>query len=272
MAVKRFNTDNPADVNTLKKLKPKGAQYVEALPRRTRYGSAEARRLGLTPIEDEPDVLIPQSDYKEALQYARDQQTMPIYHQLHTWMPAGKRWNQNGLGYCWTWGGTAALKDCRALEDKGTVQLAPVTMGWLVNWRNVGNYLESYIQGAREKGVAPASCVPDDAWHTPNPRRFDSCWENERAKYRLDKVWDTSRNDMLRHCLSILCYGRPLYIAYNWWGHALDMVGMYWDESESYNIVCQIRNSHNEDDVIELTGSRMIPDEAYGFASTVLTT
>jgi hypothetical protein len=78
---------------------------------------------------------------------------------------------------------------------------------------------------------------------------------------------------MIQHAISILWTGRPLYIAYNWWGHALECCGVRWDESVKYNIVWQIRNSHNEEDIIELTGDRGIPDESYCIrASTTLVT
>jgi hypothetical protein len=45
---------------------------------------------------------------------------------------------------------------------------------------------------------------------------------------------------------------------------------MRWDESLLNNVAFVLRNSHNESDVIELTGSRAVPDEAYGFISTEL--
>jgi hypothetical protein len=48
------------------------------------------------------------------------------------------------------------------------------------------------------------------------------------------------------------------------------VVAIKWDESALNNIVWVLRNSHNENDVIELTGSRGVPDEAYGFIDTIL--
>ena len=73
---------------------------------------------------------------------------------------------------------------------------------------------------------------------------------------------------MIQHSVSILATGTPLYVAYNWWGHALECVGVEWDESVAYNIVWVLRNSHNEADFIRLTGSRGVPSEAYGIRAT----
>ena len=265
MTARVYDTDNASDYQDLLRLKPSGVDVAEALPRREEYASMEALDKGLVPIESYPDVLIPESEWEDRLAEAHAAKTLPIDHMYHTWCPQGERWNQNGLGYCWTWGGTAALMCCRAVEDHDTVELAPVSMGFLVNWQNRGNYLESYIQGARQYGVAPASHVPDSAWHSPNPRKFLDGWDTERLKYRLDKVWDCRRSDMTRHCVSGLVRGRAGYIAYNWWGHALCLVSLRYEGRE---LLWDIRNSHNETDVITLKGSRAIPDECYFFISS----
>jgi len=76
---------------------------------------------------------------------------------------------------------------------------------------------------------------------------------------------DSRRRDereQVRHCVSLLLAGNPLYIAYNWWSHALMMAGVEWDESAKYNLRWIAINSHG-DGRIELTGSRGVPDEAY---------
>jgi hypothetical protein len=186
-----------------------------------------------------------------------------------SWRPKGTKYNQNGIGYCWTWSGTGCVMTCRALEDKDKVILAPVSMGYLVGWSNRGNYLESFINGAREQGICPGELN--------DHRNQASVWqplEAERKKYRLGTVWDTNPRagdaTMIQHCLSILSYGRPLYCAWNWWGHAVACVGIRWDETLLNNVAFILRNSHNESDVIELTGSKAVPDEAYGFIDTVL--
>lgn len=266
---RRFNADR--DYALLRQLRPDPG-IVEVRPRVTRYGSPDAEAIGLEPIEAVPDVLVPEGEYAAVVSHAHEQQAFPIYHMYDSWAPPGYKFNQNGLGYCWTWSGTGAVMTLRALEDKDFVPLAPVSMGYLVGWRNNGNYLESFIQGAREDGICPA--VNGEINSHKNSRSYWDQHDADRHLYRLDKVWDTNARAgddvMIQHCLSILSYGRPLYCAWNWWGHAVLVVGMRWDETEYKNIVWLLRNSHNEDDVIELTGSRGVPDEAYGFVSTVL--
>lgn len=257
-----FDTDNPADVAQLLAQKRDG--LPEVYPRRFEYGSPEAYADGLIPVEEVPDILIAPSDYGDALKLAHELKNMPMYY-TYLWRPQGTRYNQNGLGYCWTWSGTGCLMTCRACEDKTLQLLAPVSMGYLVGWGNRGNYLSSYVKGAREQGVCPAK-----SWEEVNSTARDKqYWDSvgQRDKYRLDKVWDTRKSAMTQHCVSILCYGRSLYIAYNWWSHALELVGIRMNGSVMEFI---ISNSHNEPDFIVLTGSKAIPDEAIGFISTVL--
>lgn len=267
MSVLRINTDSVADMAILRAHPMFSVQ--EVYPRRTRYGDTDAEALGLTPVEAVPDVLVPKDSFKEVIQRCEAEKSFPLHHMYASWCPKGTKYNQNGLSYCWTFSGTACLMTVRAAEAKPFISLAPVSMGYLVGWKNQGNYLESYIQGAREKGVCPGDFASLD-----NRSGTWSSLDGERSKYRIRTVWDTNPRagdaTMVQHCLSILAYGRPLFGAWNWWSHAVMVVGMRWDESLLNNVAFILRNSHNEDDVIELTGSRAVPDEAYGFIDTVL--
>ena len=217
-----------------------------------------------------PDMLVAESEYKDAIDHAHELQVFPSYAQKASWAPNGFRYNQNGLGYCWTWGGTACLMDLQRIHCLDVISLAPVSMGFLVNWRNAGNYLESYIRGAREQGV----CAAIDG-KINDHRNSRAVWEGKPRPVKLDRVWDidtrSGKNKSVQILLSCLVYGCPVYIAYNWWGHALCMSALVWDSSKPYNVIFVIRNSHNENDFILLEGSKGIPDEMYAFVSLQLT-
>jgi len=167
------------------------------------------------------------------------------------------------------------MMDLRAMEGKNAIDLAPVTLGWLVNWKSKGYYLDATINGLRSRGVAPASYVGGDINSVNrNHVNYQDGWEEEALKYRLDEVWDIDTRSGDKHSIAqaatVLCAGRPIYLAYSWWSHALMCTGMRWDESKKNNVVFQIRNSHNEDNIIELDGDRGVPDEMYAFVSSVL--
>ena len=158
----------------------------------------------------------------------------------------------------------------RVVAGQLPVLLNPVSLGWLVNWREEGYFLDRTIQGAKERGIASAAVAPMSF----NPRdhaQWPAGWEQDALNYRALEWWDTDRAagvvKMIAQCLAILATGTPLYIAYNWWSHALECVGMRWNASKTNGIVWTIKNSHNEEDVIELADSKGVPDEAYGVRS-----
>ena len=263
-----FDTDNLADCEALKR-KSATYGYNEVFPRpRHKYGYCSLelwQEFGIPGFEmideDKRPTLLEPSEYKDAIVYATEQQVMPSFY-CYKWRPKGFRWNQDGLGYCWTWSGTGCTMTTRAIEGKPLQYLAPVSMGFLVGWANRGNYLSSFVKGAREQGIYP--CTKDEV---NSLTRSASRWpmDDKRKLYLLDEVWDLNDGSMTQQCVTCLCAGRSIYIAYNWWGHALELVGLRYNGSTMEWI---ISNSHNEDDFIILTGSRAIPSEAIAFVST----
>jgi len=269
---KIYNTDDPADRMALRN-KSMLPTFAQVIPR-----DYMVRPVGAIPgvpavaAGDEfgaPDMLVSPGDYKSAIEYAHEKQVFPSYAQNASWAPKGFKYNQNGLPYCWSWGGTACLMDLQRIHCLPMVLLAPVSMGYLVGWRNAGNYLESYIKGAREQGVCAAI-----NGQINDHRNSASVWQNQPRPVKLDRVWDidtrSGKEKALQIMLSCLCYGCPVYIAFSWWGHALCMSALVWDTTKPYSVIEVIRNSHNEDDFILLEGSKGIPDEMYAFVSLKL--
>ena len=237
--------------------------------RLTRYGTPASERFGLSPLGDFPTKLISPSDYQSAIDEAHRTQRMPMYHEKATWRKVSPRWNQNGFPWCWAWGATGTCLSVRGMAKYPTVILAPNSIAWKVGWRKVGYFLDGTIDAIRQRGIASAEFVPN--FLTDNPNSFKEGWEDDALKYRLiGEVYDCdnrSANIMEQHCISLLCAGIPIYAALDWWGHALQCCGIY--------LVNGLRrwvwsNSHNEDDLIIIEGSRGRPSEGYGFTSMSL--
>lgn len=243
------------------------------LRRQKAYGAIP----GTVAASEYPDQLVSKEDYKERIKFAHDNRMFAYYHQSASWQPVdspdGQEWNQNGLNYCWAWSAAAALSDAQAREGKIVKKKAPTTLGFLVNWKNEGNYLESGIQGLIERGVAEIEYVSN--MHSRDYKRFLEGWEENALLNRLESgaVWDCDNSNgkgtMIQHCVTGLVLGFPLYIAYNWWGHAVECVAVEWDETQANNLTWWIRNSHNEKNIIKLTGDRAVPSEAYVFRASV---
>jgi hypothetical protein len=232
------------------------------------YGSAEARAIGLEPLGEMADKLVPEDQWKERIEEANAKKAFPIHHFERAHVGAK---NQGGTNYCWAYGIASCVEAARLLQGQPFRRLAPATLGWLVGWKNRGNYLTSAIEGAKERGVASSVFARDG---TTDQRSFKEGWERDALQNRPLEWFDTigvdgrrrNEHEQVKHCVSLLLQpggGSPLYIAYNWWRHALMMAGLIWDETQKYNLRWQAWNSH-DDGPIELTGSRGVPDEAYG--------
>jgi len=256
--IAQYDCDNPGQRALLLSKVPE----PQTLPRRTVYGAAP----GLIPVGDFADKLVDPKDYKEVIAHCHAQKIFPVSHQRASWAPPGVVWDQNGLNFCWAWGGTAAFMDLLSREGKPVPLLSPVSMGWLVNWRNAGNYLESMIGGLKERGVCEASFTPD--MHAIRPSIFKPGWEDNAMTHRLGEVFDTDSNRMIQHAITLLSLGLSGYNAFNWWGHSTETVGVNWDESQVNNLVWDVRNSHKENDIIKMTGNKAVPDEFYGFSAS----
>lgn len=257
----RYNDENLRDLVGPPKTEDGSPQWF---PRRSQYASPEAAACGLVPMEQYPDQIIPWEKVPEVIERCHQEKIFPLYWlQKYLWNP--EDWYQNGLGYCWAYGLTASVVLARAVEGQPTVRLAPTSLGWLVKWRNQGFYCDEAIQGAKERGIAPVDFAPE---HLLNPNKFKPGWEAEAAKYRPLEWWDIrtgrSERETIQQLITTLATGRPAYVAYNWWGHALCLVGAKWENGQW---ISQLWNSHN-DGVIEIAGSRGIPDEAYSVRAT----
>jgi len=278
-----YNTDNEMDLARLyerSQVPPTMRQVIERDFEKKPVGAIEGIPAA-GPIMETLDVLIAESDFKVAIEEAHSLKLFPVYHSYKSWAPndGSFTWDQDGLGYCWTWSGTGMFLALRAALGLKTVFCSPVSMGYLVSWKNRGNYLESWLKGAMEDGMVPIKGGefemddwPDVSINSTN--RSSSFWgkhDAARKDFRLDRVWDIdTRSGELRNIqetLTSLYLTCPIYGAHNYWSHALGHEAMFWDERAPHNITIGHRNSHNNKDLIILEGTKATFDEAYPFIS-----
>jgi len=278
-----YNTDNEMDLAKLyerSKVPPTMRQMIprdfEAKP----VGSIEGIPAA-GPIMESLDVIIAEDDLKDAIEESHRIKSQPVYYSYKTWAPndGSFTWDQNGLGYCWTWGGTAGLLCLRAVLGLKTVRLAPVSMGYLVGWANRGNYLESWLKGAMDDGLVPVQGgeVSLDDWadvSMNSTNRSSSFWgkyDALRKQFRLDRVWEinTQSGEMqnIRETATSLYLSSPTYGAHNYWSHALGHEAIFNDSRAPYGVTIGHRNSHNNKDLLILEGTKATFDEAYPLIS-----
>lgn len=259
-----MNTYNTDSIATRKSLLLPTNKLTGIIQRVKPYGSI----VGAPAASDFADQLVQPADYKEEIVFAHENKVFPYYHQKNGWGGNSYKWNQNGLNYCWAFGASAAMMDRETREGSFKALLAPTSLGFLVNWRNAGNYLASVITGVLERGICEASFRKSE--FALGESNFKEGWKENALQHRMKQggIWDvdySNAKSTIQHCITGLTRGFSVYVAYNWWGHALEIVAVQWDETLPNNLQWWLRNSHNEDDTIILTGSKAIPDEAYIF-------
>lgn len=257
-----FNADTQSELLLAKR----SVSFAQYLPRQSVYGESSAYMMGLDPVEAGLDKILTEADLEGAIKRAHETKSFPMYWDQRTWGKDKFKYYQNGIGYCWTFGGTAGLMTLAPLLRRTEIKLAPVSMGFCVNWANRGWHLDGWANAAKTRGVAVA---PDGNVNSLNrDARFWEKYEATRVFGRLRTAWDTNNGASIKtmalQCASILCYGRPLYIAYDWWSHALCAMGLLWTPGTFMNLTWVIRNSHGEDHLITLEGQRGVPSEAIG--------
>ncbi len=166
--------------------------------------------------------------------------------------------NQNGLSYCWSFSLTQSLKACRDREGQPHVDLCAESLGHDVGWRNAGNYCGSAIKAAAEYGFCERSYSNNR--YSLNHNAWKAGWEENAKSYRITEWWELGHGDMLQEAVTALLLGFPVYVGYNWAGHAVCLQEVLVANGK---LSFWTPNTWGPGQDWLLTGSKMIPDEAY---------
>jgi hypothetical protein len=237
--------------------------YIGVIPRATRYGTARALGHFLLPgTELVPEV--PQQDWKELIEFCRENQIFPEFHRQAA-AELEEKPDQNGLNLCWAWSAEGALEESFLLQGRTIKRLAPVSLNWLTGWGNEGYYLDATVKAMVQRGMASTDFVPDQYDYRGN--NFKRGWEADALEHRLAEAWDSDRDrgiiSMIGQILAQLKTGTPGYDAWNRLSHAMNIVGAHWDETQNYGVVWHVLNSW-ADGVLHMAGASGVPDEHYG--------
>jgi len=239
------------------------------LPRYVGYGSAEALAQGLIPVGNYPDKLVPKEQWQERIEECNAKKMFPIHYFEANKVPAK---NQNPTNYCWAYSLASVVEAVELMQAQQYRRLAPATLGWLVRWRNQGFWLSDALKGALTRGISEHEYCADGQI----PRRLSEEAVANALHHRPLEWFDTigpaggDEEEHVAQCVSLLLSPSPGYHAHNWWGHALMMAGLEWDDTQRHNLRWVNWNSHG-DGRIELTGSKGVPDEFYSPRSVAFT-
>ena len=227
---------------------------VSVEPRRTTYGSSEAQQIGLIAGEEQIKPY-PESEWPDRIKAMAGRFIGDV-------MVANKVKckDQNGLGFCWTYSLTSCVEVIRLQQGQGYVELNPESLGGDVGWRNAGNSLDSAIAYARTHGICERRFSPP---HNLKTGTWQKGWEENALGYKPAEWFDLDGKERWPMTVTALLSGYPVYVGYDWWRHALIVVGLTLVGSE----VCLVlRNSwgsnYGDDGYFVLKGNKKYP--SYG--------
>jgi hypothetical protein len=179
-----------------------------------------------------------------------------------------KSLDQNGQGYCWAYGTTAAVMLLRAKANQPYVRLSGHSVGCKVkNFRDEGGWGALSLDFIKQYGIAPVDAWPEKSMSRSNDR--PETWA-AAAKYRVSEDWMDlaspvyDRDLTFDQMATLLLQRVPVVVDLMWWAHCVVAMDLVEVESGSYGI--RILNSWTDqwgdNGTSVIVGNRAIPDNA----------
>ena len=164
---------------------------------------------------------------------------------------------QNGLSYCWAYSIAQCVMAIHQIMGLLQVQLAPESLSELTGGRNAGYYCDKAMQYVMRNGIAPREYVSQ---YELNQRKWKPGWQDARGNFRVLEGFDGGARNIWAETISVLLYGWPCYVGYDWWRHAVMLDGIVLDGNK---IGVHAVNTHGPGKDVALFGSKAVPGELY---------
>lgn len=180
---------------------------------------------------------IDDAEIKERCEFAKRQKASILHLMMAANVPCK---DQNGHGYCWSYGAISAVEANRLVQGLPYERLAPHSVAaGVMNGRDRGGWAEQALEWAEKYGI-----VPERLW--PRHSRNHRLWQQEdikteAAKYKPQEWVNIPRGDM-RALRSLLASNFACGMGLMWWGHLI-MFGIV-DWSDKHGWLYGQRNSH----------------------------
>jgi hypothetical protein len=205
--------------------------------------------------------LIPRNEWDDRIKAMNAAQAFPNQRRKALSKALGKSVvkDQDGLNFCHLFALTNCVESNRQSQGLPYIELAPESMGGVVNWSNSGGYMTADIQYATQHGIAPRSFCPP---YKHSPGSFQDGWQ-DAAKLHVPLEWfELGHQDIEAECITALLLGYPVYGGWDWWSHSV-MLGALVDANH-WEIENSWRPSWGNEGYGILTGGRRLPSTSMG--------
>lgn len=213
--------------------------------------------------------LIPRSEWSARIKEAAEtkSQLSDIRNRADNGNPF-KSLDQNGQGYCWAYGVTAAVMLLRAKNNQPYVRLSGHSVGCKVkNFRDEGGWGALGLDFVKQYGIAPVDAWPEKSMSRANDR--PETWASA-SKYRVTEDWMDLQSpvydrDLTFDQLATLLLNRvPVVVDLLWWGHCVVAMDLVEVEKGSFGIriLNSWTDSWGDNGTSVIQGNRAVPDNA----------
>jgi hypothetical protein len=169
-----------------------------------------------------------------------------------------KSLNQDGLGLCWNFSVTKAVKYLMAIAGK-QVDLSPWYIAGIINgWRDRGGWGAASLEKVTQIGIPELSLCPEykKSYDTQNTR-------DNAAKHKVTEWWDGTESRDKNRAIMISCFLQclPMALDYNHISHS--MCSGFLESINPLVIYCDNSWSPSSgvlNGMMKLQGSKAIPD------------
>ena len=176
--------------------------------------------------------------------------------------------DQNGQGYCWSYGSVGAVMLLRALQNMPYVRLSAHAVACKIkNFKDEGGWGAQSFEFISKFGVPSVATWPEKSMS--RQYNTEATW-TEAAKYKITEgfvdleaaIYD--RDLSFAQVATCLLNGIPVVCDFNWWGHCVVAMDLVEVERGSFGV--RILNSWSDRwgdlGTAVLQGKKAIPDNA----------
>lgn len=149
--------------------------------------------------------------------------------------------DQDGLGYCWVHSVKNSAEILSYEQGFPFYQLSAVSVGGpITGYRNEGGWPADALDYMVKNGAVGTKYWPENKLSSSYFKKAEVQADYPRHKVAGTIVDLGTTGKIFDECVSCVLMGAPVAVSYNWWGHAIQMVGVEYKNGVYYGV---FRNS-----------------------------
>jgi len=153
--------------------------------------------------------------------------------------------DQDGLGFCWVHSAKNAAQFASYVQGQRIYELSAVSVGGpITGYRNEGGWPSVAVEYMQKHGAVGTALWPENDLDSSYAKKaaVKGDYKKHRIAATIADLGETG--NIFDECVTCVLLGSPVAVSYNWWGHAIVMVGVTEQDGVYYGV---FRNSWGDD-------------------------